>query len=331
MSYGAQLKFGIARQAATGTAVSAPTSYHGIALTNEDVGFEQAELISQNLIGRFDQGAVYSGVNKVSGTIDFEVTPRNLHAALAAAVNWSPVSVTSGSLRSLTFVPNTQDYDSTMVKAPFTVYKQFSDANSAEQFYDVQFGQLQLSIAQGQLLKGKLTANGGTRSVNGVGSANILPDASDVSVLYPWSVASISIGGTAIGQHSDITVALNEQVDPLYTINASAAPFKYTRKGFREVTVNGTFYLTDRNRLNDFVAGTQRQLLITLQNTRTAIQSGFYNQLVIDVPQLKIITFKPGASGPGEVSVSFSGRGVLDATSGYTIQYSTVTTWQAGF
>jgi len=332
MSYGTQIKVGFARQTAGGTAVTAVGSFHGFALTSEDVGLEKDELISENLIGRFEQGATYDGINRITGTIDFEVTPRNLLTALAMAVNWSPpVLASSGSLRVHEFMPNTADFDATYVKAPFTMYKQFSDSNSAEQFFDLQFGGLTLAFGQGQFLNGTLTLAGGARSPTGVGSANILPDAGDVGRLFPWNVSSISLGGAALTAQSEISVSLNENMDALYTINGTLAPFKYTRTGFREVTVQGTFYMVDRAMLNDFVAGTQKRLLITAMNTLASVQSGYFNTLTVDVPQLKITAFKPGASGPGEVSVSFTGRGVIDPSSNYSLRITTASTWTAGF
>lgn len=331
MSYGAQVKFGIARQSSAGTAVTAATSYHGFAFTSESVGLEAEELISQNLTGRFSQGAAYSGPRNVAGTIEFEVTPRNLGAALAAAVNHSPASTSSGDIRTLVFLPNTQDFSSTLVKAPWSVYKQFTDAASAEQFYDCQFGQIAFQFGAGAFLRGTLTCVGGTRTATGMGSASILPDAADVGRLFPWNVSSISYGGTGVSNFSEITVTVNENIEPLQALNATLAPFKFTRSGFREVTVNGTFYMTDRTMLNNFANETQARLLITAINTVAAIQSGYYNTFTIDVPQLKITEFKPSATGPGEVAVTFTGRGVLDPTSNYDVQFIQVTTWQAGF
>jgi len=331
MSYGAQLKFGMARQTAGGTAVTVATSFHAFALLSEDVGLEKQELISQNLIGKFEQGAVFSGTEKVAGTISFELTPRNMLAALASCVNWSPASVPSGSIVTHTFLPNTIDYDSTYVKNPWTIYKQFTDATSAEQFYDCQMGQLELKVGQGQFLAGKLTVNAGVRADNGVGSAAITPATTDVGQLFPWNVASLSYGGVALNQASEITITLNENIDALFTINDTLNPFKYTRTGFREVTVAGTFYMNNRTILNNFGADTLARLLLTVVNTKLAIQSGYFNSVTIDVPQLKITAFKPGASGPGEVSVSFTGRGIVDPSSGYAIQYTTVTSYQANF
>jgi hypothetical protein len=331
LSYGAQVKFGIARQAAAGTAVTDATSFHPLAFTSEDIGLEQEELLSQNLTGQFSQGASYSGPRNVAGTIEMELTPRSLGASLAAAVNHSPASVTSASIRTITFLPNTTDFSAFLVKAPWTVYKQFSDATSAEHFYDTQFGQASFQFGAGAFLRGTLTAVGGTRTAAGVGSLAVVPAASDVGRLYPWNVSSVSYGGSGVSNFSEITVNLNESIEPLNALNASLSPFKYTRSGFREVTVNGTFYMTDRTMLNNFVNETQSRLLLTAINTVAAIQSGYFNTFTIDIPQLKITTFKPSASGPGEVAVSFTGRGVIDPTSSYDIQFTLVTTYQAGF
>lgn len=331
MSYGAQIKFGIARQATEGTAVTVATSFHPMPLLSEDIGWEFEELISENLIGRFEQGASYNGASKVNGTMEFEVTPRNIGAVLAATVNHSATTVTSASVKVYTFLPNTNDFSTTLVKAPFTIYKQFSDASSAESFYDCQFSQLEVTVAQGQFLKSRAAVTYGKRSVNGVGSLAVVPDAADVGRLFPWNVSSVSYGGSGLSTMSEVTVSLNENIEALSSINGSTDPFKASRSSFREVTVNGTFYMTDRTILNNFVAGTQARLLLTLTSTIAAVQSGYFNQLTIDVPQLKITQFKPGASGPGEVSVSFTGRGILDPTSNYAIQYVLTNSYSAGY
>ncbi len=331
MSYGAQIKFGLGRQAAANSAVITATSYHGFALLNEDVGLEIDEVISQNLTGRFEEGAVYAGINRINGTIQFEATPRNLGAALASVVNHAPVEVTSGSVKTRTFLPNTIDFSSFFVKAPWSIYKQFTDASSAELFYDCQLGQLELAFAQGALMRGTVTVNGGTRSPNGVGSLSVIPDGADVGRLFPWNVCSISYGGVGLNNMSEISVSLNENIDAIYTINGTLAPLKFTRTAFRQVTANFNFYLTDRVFLNNFAAGTQARLVITTVNTVAAIQSGYFDTFVVDIPQAKITAFKPGAQGPGEVSVSGTLRGVLDPTSLYAIQFTQVSTFGAGF
>jgi hypothetical protein len=171
---------------------------------------------------------------------------------------------------------------------------------------------------------------GGKRSPNGIGSMNVMPDAGDQAVLFPWNVASIAFDNVAMSQNSEITVTLNDNVEPLYTNNLTLEPYKYTRSGFREVTVGGTLYLTSRDLLNDFALGTSHRLTVSLVNTRTAVQSGYYNTLRVDIPQVKLTAFKPSVSGPGEVTVSFTGRALLDTTSNYSAQFILVNTYGTG-
>lgn len=331
--YGAQTKFGLARQAAVGSGngVTAPTSYHPFPFTSEDIGLERDEVRSQNITGRFEEGSPYPGPSNIAGTIEFELTPRNLGVALAAAINHVPVTVTSGAVRTHLFQPTTVDYDSFLVKSPWSVYKQWTDANSAESYFDVQFGQLDLIWSAGALTRGRLVAAGGSRVATGIGSANIVAPAADIGVLYPWNVASVSLGGNAFGAASEISLSINDNVAPIYGLNGTLAPFKFTREGFRETTINFTFYMTNRDQLNDFMSDTARRLLIFQANTRAAVQSGYFNSLLVDIPQLRITAFKPGTSGPGEISVSGTARADIDPTSGYAIQFTLTNTWGGGY
>lgn len=328
MPYGAQIKFGIARQtsAGSGQAVTSASSFHHVPMLSHDIGLDKAEIIAQNLTGRFEQGATYDGPSNIAGTLEVEATPKSLGALLAAGVGL-PTIVTSGSLKTQTFFPRTADYSATIIQEPHTIYAQLTDANSAELYFDVQIGQLDFQFAQGQLLRSRFTVAGGRRVSTGAASLSIPLDSTDLSMGWLWDTSSISVGGTAIGNFTDLTVSVNENIQPIYAINGSLLPYKFTRSGYREVTVQGTILFDSRSLYNDFVAGTQRQLLIHSYNTRTTIQSGYYPTFMIDVPQMKITQMKPSVNGPGEVSVNFTARGILDASSYYAVKFTLISTW----
>lgn len=335
MPYGAQAYIGIARQTNVGSAnlVSTISSYHHIPVRSSDVGYEKQEVIAQNLTGRFSQGASYDGVANVAGTIEFEPLPQALGAVLTAVVG-QPASVTSASLRTLTFFPRTLDINSGgLVNEPFSYLLKFQDVSSAEQYFDTQWDSLEFNFQQGQLLVARATVAGGQRVLTGAGSGGMAPTlaTADLSQGWLWDVASIAIGGTAIGNFSQLTVRINENIDPLYTLNGTLTPYKYTRSGFREVTVQGTALFDSRSSYNDFINSTQRQLIVTARNTRTTIQSGYYPTLTLDVPQMKITTMKPAFNGPGEVSVPFTARGLIDASSNYELKITLITTYAAGY
>jgi hypothetical protein len=218
-----------------------------------------------------------------------------------------------------------------LVKNPYSIYWQLADASSAEFFYDCQAGQLEFSIAQGAFLRGRMAVVGGRRLSGGVGSLNLVPDAADAQKVFPWNVASISYAGTGLSNMSEVTISINENIEQIFALNGTLFPYKYARGGFREITVNGTFYMSDRTFNNAFVNETQAQLLVTLINSRTSIQSGYFHKLQLDVPQFKITQFKPAVSGPGEVAVPFTGKAKFDSTSLYAFQAILTTTWANGF
>lgn len=331
MSYGANEKLGIARQLAANSWILAPSSpgyFYGLGFTSEDVGLEKQEVVGQNLTGAFEEGAVYDGVANIAGTIEMELTPKGVLAAIGAVLAHSATTTNSGSVRTWEFLPSTTDFSAFFVNAPWTIYKQFADANSAQLFYDGQFGQIAFQIAQGQMTRGRIVCAGGTNLSGGVGSSNVIADAADQGRLFPWNVCSISIGGVAVGNHSEITVTFNKNIEPVYSVNGTLAPFKYTRSALSSVQIAGTFYQTDRSVQNAFEAGTLQQLLITLVNTRAVVQSGYYDTIKLDVPQMKFSVFKPSGNGPGEVAVSFQARGIKDPSSGYIFKVTLVNTNQ---
>lgn len=335
MGYGAQNYLGIARQTnvGSGNGVSAVGSYHHIPLISHDIGLEKQEVVSRNLTGRFEQGATFDGIANVAGTIEFEPLPQALGAVLTAAIG-QPASVTSASLRTLTFLPRTLDVQSGgLINEPFSIVSKFADVSSAEGYFDAQFGAAEFQFVQGQLLVARASVVGGQRLLNGFGSAGLAPTlaTADLAMGFLWDVASISVGGTTISNLSQVTVALNDNIEPIYTLNGSLLPYKYSRSSFREVTVQGTMIFDSRSMFNDFINSTQRQLIITARNTRSQIQSGYYPTLTLDVPQMKITTMKPAVSGPGETRVPFTARGVLDPSSNYTLKATLITTYAAGY
>lgn len=327
MSYGTNIKFGIAMQTSGGTPVPAANvgSFYQIPLLSEDFGLEKATIESANLNGSFVRGSIFDGINKVAGTIQMEALPKQLGVLMTACLG-DPVRTTSGAaVKNWLFNPRTVDFDSYYCNRPVTVFKQFADASTGDLFYDVQFSDLEFDITAGQLLKVSATAVGGKRVTNGT-SMNLgaVFDPTDYNDQWMWAVASVSYGGAAQPNFTDVKIKISANIDPLYGLNQSFDPIKYTRKDFLDVNVTGTFYMSDRAMLNSFVASTTQRLTVSLVNSATAVASGYFMSLLLDVPQVKITEFKPGASGPGEVVVRFSGMGVIDPTSNYAFQATLV-------
>jgi len=320
MSYGANYKAGLAFQSNPGSygTASQVGSFHLIPLVSDDISLDKATIKSKNLTGQFALSAIYDGINKVAGTVDVEATPTALGCLLQAVIN-DPTQVNSGSIRTFTFLPRTVDWNTGWPNHNVTYIKEFADATSAELFYDCQFSDIEFSISAGQLLKVKASMVGGSRLTGGgqISSYALTPLTGEFNDAWMWDVASVSYGGAGQSNFSDITIKVDEMIDPLYALTGNLQPLKYTRKDFREVTIDGTFYMSDRSMLNNFVTATQQRLIVSLINSRNMVQSGYFASLTLDVPQVKITSFKLAVSGPGEVAIKFQGMGVIDPNSNY--------------
>lgn len=334
MGYGAKVQVFLGRQTAAGSgqAVTDAGSFHHLPHISCDVGLEKEEIISENNAGRFDEGAAYDGVSNVAGTIEFEALPRSLGAVLTGLIG-QPTVVTSGSVKTLSYLPRTADFSSTIINEPFSVLVKDPSVTSSELYFDCQFSQGEFQFAQGQLLRARAVVSQGRRVYGGYGSANYQPTlaTADLSAGFLWDVASISVGGTAISNLSNITVSINENIEPVYTLDGTLLPHQASRSAFRAVTVQGQMLFDSRSMYNDFIDSTQRRLLITASNRRVQIQSGYYPTLILDVPQMKISQMKAAYNGPGQVSVPFTARGVLDTTSDYSFKATLSNTYTPGY
>lgn len=328
MSYGQNAKLAIGFQSAEGTGVTAVGSFQPVPLLSENVGLERPELLSQNLWGRFEEAASQDGTRTVNGSIEAEVTARAVGMFIAAIC--APASmVSSGSMKTYQYVPRSTDYSNTRANIPVTFMKQWADASSGEHFYDLVANELEFSIRAGEFMKMRLGLVGGKRTATGIGSMS-LP--TDVNRSFGWNVASISYNGAGWANVTDLTVTHNEGLAPSWTLNGTLDPYNVIHSGPRTVRISGTVKFDDRALLNDFVNGAERAFFMQLRQTNaTAIQSGFYNELRIDIPAMKVTDFKPSIQGPNEVEVSFNARGVYNESTGYTIRYTVVNTYSGAY
>ena len=326
MSYGNAAVIGIAMQNSFGTA-AAVGSIHHMPILNEDFGLRQEELISQNMNGRFDQGDSYSGKRQYGGSIESEAQPKMLGVLLTAAVN-DPSVVTSGSVKTYTFAPRTGDWDRFSPNRPFSYYKYLAEAasNSAQMFYDLCGATFGLQLSEGGFLVARMGAIGGKTST--VASQSLTADGGR---RWPWNQSSVSLAGTATGVISEFSLEHSEGINPRWFLDGSFSAGRARREQSRTVRVSGTLLFESQTELNNFKNETDQTLVITLQDTTTAIQSGYFNQLQISIPSFRWVNFQIPVRGPTALEVAFQGRGIFNAGSGHTVRYVLANTYAAGY
>lgn len=301
MPYGQNADFGISFQNSWDS-VGSVNSARFLPILNESVGKNIPELVSESMRSIFEEGDSYEGPHANDGDFEVECQPANLAVMLKAAFG-SLSTVTSGSLKTHTFTPSTSDWDDTSALKPFTIYK-YLETGSAMQFYNMNASGLEIMISNGELLKAKLSVVGG-------GFQQI----SNTSATYPsgrkiwtWDSTSLSIAGTANADIENMTLKLNNAVEAVHTLNASKLPSGTKVTGFRTLEIEGTIKFIDQDEYQSFLNSDERQLKVHCQGT-SAVQSGYYESITIDVPKMRYSEFKPQATGPGEITVGFTAKG----------------------
>lgn len=324
MPYGQDASIGIAMQNSFGTQANVG-SIHQIPLLNEDVGLAQEELISQNLNGRFDEGDAYSGQRQFGGQLEAEAQPKALGALLTAVVN-DPTTTASGvGLGTHVFNPRASDWGANIPNRPISYYKHLKDSASAQLFYDLAGARFELQQSAGGFLLARVNFVGGKRA--SVGSQGLTLDSSP---RWPWNTGSLSLGGSAVDDFTDITITHDEGLEARFTLDGTLVANRIKRSASRTIRVGGTLIFETQDELDNFVNETTQAMIITFRGT-TAIQSGYFDTLTIDMPAFKWLDYKPVVRGPGEIEVTFTGKADYHAGSGQSIQYTLINTWQQGY
>lgn len=287
---------------------------------SSSVGKNIPPLYSESMRGIFEEGDSYAGPHMNDGDIDVEATPSALNILLHAMLNRETL-VTSGSVKTMTFKPRVTDWDDVSAGRPFTVYQSLK-VGSAFKFGNMNATSLEMNFATGELLKAKLSVVGGAFNQTAPTSATQVTQ----NMHWPWDTTSISFNGSANSDVVDLTIKLDESIEPVHTLNASKLPSGTARSASRTLTVEGTTRFRNQTEYQQFLSQSYQTLSIHTKGV-TSIQSGYTENLTIDIPRLRYEEFKPVPEGVGDLTVSFTARGKVDVTSGLSaIDLLTVTT-----
>jgi len=315
--YGQLTDVGICFQNSFGTLNTA--SMHWLPFVSEGVGLEIPPMISENMRGVFDEGDTYEGPRMVSGELDCEAQPVPLGALIQTVLGAPASSVNSGAIYTHTFEPRTADFDVKAANTPVTYVKQF-DVGSAQVFSDLNGSMLELTMAQGALLKSKVNFVGG----NFTQQAALTPSYPQ-GKRWTWDTASLSLGGAGISEFTELTITLEESLEAMHTLSGSKYPSRIKRSGMRTVAVAGTVKFDSQDEYQQFLSQSERELDLTLTGV-TQIQSGYYDSLRIQLPLMRYSEANPGAGGPGELEMGITAAGKYSVTSGTSLRLTLVNT-----
>jgi hypothetical protein len=317
-AYGQKSNVGIIFQTSYGTAGSV-NSVQYIGCLSESMALNIPPIISENMRGIFDEGDTYVGAKTVSGDIEAEAGAIELGVMLNCILQETS-TVQSGGIYSHNFKPRASDWDDYSANRPVSVYRRL-DMGAYERFYDCTGTSLEMSIAQGELLKAKVSLVGGQLSTtSGAPSATY-----STNRRFTWDVASFSLGGTGNSTLVNATIKVDDALEAQHTLSTANAPTRIKRTGMRTVGVDLTVKFDDYSEYLEFQNQTERNMTVSFKGP-TEIQSGYFEKLTVILPAMRYEEFKPNFSGAGQIEVSAKAKAKYYVTSANTMLVTLVNT-----
>ena len=243
MTYGQNASLAIGFQSTENTAQL--TTLHWLPLLSESVVVEQPPLVEQKIRGVFEEGSHHPGPITISGDIELEASPAILGVLLKAAFGSATSVRNNRGYYTHKFTPSQEDHNSNFPNPLLTLYKHFQGDTKASVFYNMTVSSLELSIANGEFLKVKLSLLGGRVSDNAPITANY-PSETPLS----WHQASCHINSTAYGEFTQLSIQVDENLAAVHTLDGNRHPSRIQRSGFRTISLQGSARLGQQNRIS---------------------------------------------------------------------------------
>jgi len=319
MAYGQSGHLALTFQQSFGTSLTASPFF--IPLISETVGEKIAQITETSMYARLGEAPYHEGAHEVDGEIRTEAHPVYVGTLLKAALGQAATTAQGSAFRH-EFLPLGADWDPFAAVPPFTL-EIHRDAGSAFLYYDMAATGLAFEIAHGQLLAATLTTVGGRFARK----APATP-AFRAGRPWTWNVASASYDGQGLADLRQLSLTFDNQLAAQFTLSGEKTPRRIQRDGPQTVAVEGSLLFQDQAHFDQFLAQSERRLLLAF--TGETVATSYAAQLTLDVPRLRLTEFTPQLSGPGPLEVSFSGRGMVDPASGYALR-ATLTNTQAAY
>lgn len=332
MSVGLVGYMGIGVESSGGTASSSATIVDYLPFVSETLQVTRTDLPDPSIAAQWDERKMYGGQQTVGGGLQTIFHPTLsgylLHTVFdveTAMQGFQTVSLAG--LRDHRFTLKQTQFESgsgsdlptltiEMYRGPLL---QATTAGSSFCYYNCTGNAGEIVLEAGQLVKVNVDLVG--RDYGGIQKTAQTFAAPDG---FTWNQASVAVVGQPSTLFSALTVRVENNLDQIPKLDGRLRADLLKRRDFRRVMVNGTLVFQTFSEWDRFTAGSEGRLLVTV--TGSTATASFNNWLTIDVPRMRYSTLPVNISGPGPISISFTGRGMIDPTSGYACEVTMVNT-----
>jgi len=291
-------------------------SLQPIAFTEESLVYNREQIMEQGMYANISNNEYYHGFTKVEGSLSMEASPIALGWFLKSAIGLT--STTSDTDKQThVFKPRSSDFGDRSAGNPMTIELN-RDVGSAAVYYDMVGNNLTLNAANGELLTATLDFVGAGFTKKAAGSPTF-PDAK----MFKWDQFSGSFDGNGIVELQEFSFTMNNNLEARYIMQASSAPYRVKRTDRQMLELSGTMTFETHSYWDAFIAGTNHHVIFNWKTSETP------NELTIDIPSLRFLSFEPHPSGAGAVEASFTAACVYHQGSGTAIEITLVNTQEA--
>lgn len=312
-----------------------------IPFVSESMIRERNDLPDPSIWTNFDERKMYNGLQRVSGGVQTVVHPgltgylcRTAFDVATTARNAILLNGTNSDagLYAHRFVTGQTQFQAGSGSDLPTITMEVNrgpimGSGSSFVYYNNAANALEFVIEAGQFLRCNVEmigrdAGGKVRSV-----PSYVPPAT-----FLWNTVSVAVAGASKPYYESLTVRLENNLEAVPTLDGRLLPDLVKRNDFRRVSVNGTLSFRNFDDYTSFLQGSESSLNLTAVGDVVApTGTNKEERLVIDVPKFRYSTFAPNIGGPGRIVVNFTGRGMIDPTSLYSLQVTFVNTRQSPY
>jgi hypothetical protein len=312
--YGFAGHIGIGLETTWGTAVAASEYFEAM---SESVALSIDRFETRNIFGGYYEPDDAAGVHRVAGDIVLAGFPEAIGYPLAAVMGKSATVSLAANLHVTTFTMRkpADGNVSSAAPLPARTLEIFRDVTSAQQIGGVQFASMQIAGAINQDLRV-------TASVIGKSVTNITPTTPSFpgssTDPFTFDTASVSIGGVGDARMESFNLSIDNQLEGVPSLNASNEIDRVRRTGPQMVRLSGTIEFDKIDDYENFVAQTERQIIINVTKADSF-------SLKIDLPRVVYTAFPLGMSDRGRQTVNLEGTGRYHTGSASAVEITLTT------
>lgn len=326
--YGRQASIGLCFQNSFDTIAGITDSAQTIPIVSDNITPKRPVINQQNMRGIYEEGASYQGASEVSGEIEMETHPVAMGYMLGAFFGTATVT-TSDNIYTHAWIPKDAPFDGvggSSFKRPVTYASRNRFGGLDTNFFNLVANTLQVNVANGELLKLTTGFVGGRDNDGSTAFTESFPAGDEV---FTWDACSVSIGTMgAVSEIKELSVSLEDPVEPIYYLKGSAWPSKNVLTGRRKASISGSLLYDVNSFYQAFTDKTEHDFDITFEDA-TEIQSGYYNKFNMLFQRVRIETAEANRGGPGEVLLSFTGNAHYDDSASTMIKFTLTNTKSA--